>query len=369
MSSEPESGPFIERARFRPFSLNRARTAFVVRLPEHAVVPQSCCNCGQPATVAQPEGLRGQNLLIPYCDECGVAAAGLGTLRLASTVASALLVTTLLLVLPGWFGRLGLLGSLVLLLVSGALPLLVAGGVRRGFGAPRTAAVRAVFWLRPNVLACFNPSWAAGLAQRDESELERVNVREPVLTPWMWSAVVLGVALLPKVHSYLMPSVVALNFGDSAVDIEFDSGQSVRVDPTSLESERAGSRVRLPAGTHTATLRSLEGQVLETRELRVQPGALHLLSVSGREHCFWLERDAYGQAGDAERRYDLLDPNRAFWVIDTRVDSLFAANPETSTDRASSGGIMTALRQGRCDALPPALGGPAARGSASDPVR
>lgn len=368
MSLEPETGPSV---RAKPFALNRARPAYVVRLAEDAVVPQSCANCGQSATGTQSEQFRGQTLLVPYCDGCGLAAAGVGTLRLASTVASTLLVATLLLVLPGWFSRLGLVLSFALVVAVGALPLLIAGFVRRGFSLPRTAATRAVFWLRPNVIGCFNPDWASALAGTERAELEQVRRRERVLTPWMWSAVGLGVALLPRVHSFLMPTLVALNFGTSAVELDFDSGERVRVDPTSLESERAGSRVRLAAGNHTLKVMSLEGQLIEERELRITPGALHLLSISGQQHCFWLERDAYGQAAAAAPNYRLLDPSLGFWTIDDRVDSVFAANPPTSGDRASSGGTMTALRQGRCDALPPALGGPSALGAAgsSSPAR
>jgi hypothetical protein len=356
MSFVPETAPSSQRVKPKPVAFNLRRRAFVVRLAADSVVPQSCANCGQVALGVQAEQLRGQTLLVPYCDECGLAAAGLGTLRLASVLASALLVTTLLLVLPGWFGRLGLVASFGLLASLGALPLLLATALRRGFAEPRVAATRAVFWLRPNVVACFSAPWAAALAQREAEDLERVSVREPVLSLWMWSAVALGIALLPRVHSYLMPSLVALNFGTSAVDLAFDSGEVLRVEPTSLESERAGGRVRIAAGAHQVKLLATDGQLLETRELQIQPGALHLLSVSGAEYCFWLEQDAYGRSSGEERRSSLLDPSQAFWVIDSRIDSLFAANPPASTDRASSGGTMTALRQGRCDALPPSLG-------------
>jgi hypothetical protein len=210
------------------------------------------------------------------------------------------------------------------------------------------------------VIGCFNPQWAAQLAGAQANELEQVRRSERVLTPWMWSAVGLGVALLPRVHAFLMPTLVALNFGTSAVELEFDTGERLRVDPTSLESERAGSRVRLAAGNHKLKVVSLEGQLIEERELRIQTGALHLLSISGEQYCFWLEQESYGQVAGAAPSYRLLEPSAGFWAIEARVDAVFAANPPASSDRASSGGTMTALRQGRCDALPPALGGPAA---------
>ncbi|HEX2734446.1 MAG TPA: hypothetical protein VHM70_22715 [Polyangiaceae bacterium] len=339
---------------------NRRKRAVLVPVPDTAFVPQLCANCLAPSSNSRLERCKSRSLLIPYCDACGTAASTLGTLRLASTLASTLLVTTLLLVLPGWYSRLGLLACLVIVFVAGALPLLAAVWLRRPTTAPRVAAYRAAFFVKDGVLACFNAEWGKRMIEGSPEAVVRTadgarELREPIFELWMGGAILLGVALLPRVHAYLMPALIVLNFGASAVDVEFDTGQKLRVEPTSLESANAGARLNIASGEHQLKLVSLEGALLEERRVRVIPGALHLATISGRGYCFWLERDSYGQAVDDSQRYRLLDPNQAFWTLE-EVDSVFAPNPAATGDHASSGGTMTALRQGRCDQLPAGLG-------------
>jgi hypothetical protein len=360
MPSEPEIPKAAPRSAswLARVQLNRPRPARIVRFnPEVGLVPQLCANCCAPPSSSQLLTLGKRSLLIPYCARCAEQLAHVGSRRLAACLASLLLAVALLLTLPGLPFRLSLMGFVAAVAVAGVLPL----GLVRGLGkrplAGQAASACAVFAQGGHSLVCFNVDWAEQLAELHAAQPLAQRFSEPVLRAWVWAPVALSLACAPSVYAFLRPSLVVLNFGDAACDLQLNGTWLARVEPTSLESRHAGSRLNLPVGPHTLSVHSPEGQLLGTHSIQLKPGALHLLSLQGADYCFWLEQDAYGKAAGQPRSYQALNPQQGFWVIPAEVDSLFASNPSPSSDDRSSGGTRTALRQARCDQMPPAAAG------------
>lgn len=340
---------------------NRPRRASVLELePKTVVLPRACANCDDVASAAVRESRAGQSLLIPYCHRCARTLARAGTAQLGAVLAAAILVVTLLLTLPWMFATLELVGFAAIVAGAAALPLLFAALLRPRTEAGQRCTGRAVFWLRDGQLACFNEGWAQTLAESTASsesppQLTSRSLREPLLPRWTWVIPVLGLALAPSVHGFAYPSLVVLNFSPTEVLLTIDGKSVAAVEPTSLEARRAGTRLRVAAGSHQLSVVDTAGELVEQRELRLRAGALHLYAVAASEYCFWLEIDRYGkpQGEDAhERELQPLDTGSPFWVIPTRIDSWFGKNPEATDDRRSSGGSMVALRHARCAEAP-----------------
>jgi hypothetical protein len=353
----PESSlPLISR-----LVANRPRDLWVVELSEDVVVPEGCANCGELASRAHPESRAHRRVLVPYCARCSSDLAKVGTTQLAALLAAVLLEVTLLLTLPWIFRTLGLGAFLTLVATGGALPLAVAWGCRRPAAPPQTSSGKAAFWIGDGVFGCFNEAWARALGRTVGSEPAHQRHREPVLSLWMAGVVGIGLAAAPSVYTFSYPDLMVLNFAPTRVSVLAEGTLVAEVEPTSLESSRAGARVRLAAGEHRITVVGEDGAQLEERPIRLVGGGLHLLSISGAEYCFWLERDDYGKGASGDRTYQPLDPQTRFWVVPTRVDSWFSPNPGRAEDGRSSGGSMTALRHARCDEAPEmARSGPAA---------
>lgn len=341
---------------------NRTRRASVLELDAKvAVLPRACANCNDVASAAVSESRAGQSLLIPYCHRCARTLARSGTAQLGAVLAASMLVVTLLLTLPWMFATLDLAAFAAIVAGVAALPLALAAFLRPRTEDGQRCTGRAVFWLRDGRLACFNETWARNLADdaagsETPPELTSRSLREPLLPRWTWVIPVLGLALAPSVHGFAYPSLVVLNFSPTEVLITVDGKSVAAVEPTSLEARRAGTRLRVAAGSRQLGVVDTAGELVEQREIRLQAGGLHLYAVGASEYCFWLEIDRYGKPqadGAHERERQPLDTSSPFWVIPTRIDSWFGKNPEATDDRRSSGGSMVALRHARCAEAPP----------------
>lgn len=333
---------------------NRLRPAREVELPEASVaLPAECANCGELGGQFVREVAGSTTLLIPYCAPCAQAVARGQTDQFAAMLASVMLIITLLLTLPRVFVELNVATFCLLVAGAGALPVLMLWATRRPFSEPRSSGGKAAFLRDGRHLVCFNAPWgqqlAASLSGKDAVATRR---REPRISGWMWSSSLLGLALAPSVYTFNYPDVVVLNFGDQDVNIVVDGRRVGSAEPTSLESEQAGTRLRIATGRHRVTAVARDGRVLEQFEARLEPGALHLMTVAGDDYCFWLEENHYGRVGPDSTRRRSLDASEPLWVVPARIDSWFSPNPAASGDERSSGGTMTALRHAPCKDLP-----------------
>lgn len=347
---------FAHRMRNR-VRLNRRRPAAVVEPSVTAAIPRNCANCCAIAAQSRRETLAGRSLLIPYCSKCWEDIARDGTRQIAACVASALIVITLLLTLPWLLSGATWVGFAALVAVGGATPLLVAWSLARPLRDEQSCSGRAAFWLRPGQLVCFNLDWAAELVGDDAESADagRVQLRERTLAAWMWAPVALGLLATPSLYTLNFPKLVVLNFGDTPVQLLVDDEAVGHVEPTSLESRSAGTRVRVSAGEHVVVALTPEQVEVERRTLRLDAGGLHLLALGASGYCFWIERDHYGKQTSQPKSHQLLDPRRPFWRLPERVDSWFGPNASPSTDDRSSGGTMVALRHAPCDDVPAAV--------------
>jgi hypothetical protein len=242
-----------------------------------------------------------------------------------------------------WFALLTVLGTLI--------PVVVVLCVSRVPGPGQTTSGRALWWHGPSTLACTSAEWAAQLAKGGDGSEKKRRQREPF--PWaLFSAPVLSFAVAPMLFSFQHPEMVVLNLGEAPFLVVVEGQTLARVPVTSLESRTAGVHLRLAAGRRQVELLSEQGQVLLRSELVLEAGRTHLYAPLSADHCFWLERDAYGQAPAPQARYRALPDETRFWTLPRDVDTWFAKNPDASSDHRSSGGTLLALRHARCAEAP-----------------
>jgi len=334
--------------------LNRPRDAHEVLLDDaHVALPPVCASCGELGGQFFREAKGQTTLLVPYCGSCARGVLRSQTEQLAAALASVILVVTLLLTLPRMFVELTLPAYGAVIAAAGALPLWLLYGTRHVVSPPASASGKAAFLRDSRHLVCFNADWARQLATSADREAVPVRRRERRINSWMWLSSAAALAVAPNLHALNYPDVVVLNFGDADVDIVVDGRVVGNAEPTSLESEHAGARLRVAAGRHEFQAKSPDGALVERFTARLEPGALHLMTVAGGDYCFWLEEDQYGRAGPEPTRRRRLVASEPLWVVPTRIDSWFSPNPTASSDQRSTGGTMTALRHARCADLPP----------------
>ncbi len=349
--------PSTSNPLFSRLVANRPRAAFVIELGDASpALPEECSNCGEISSATRRERHGARSLLIPYCGRCAEDAARLDTTQFAALLASVVLVVTLLLTLPRLFFDLGLGAYLLSVLLGALAPLVLLAALRPVTKDGQCCSGRAAFLDTKGRLTCFSERWARTLAERVQTNLRGEHRREPRVAKWMFAVAVTGAAITPSLHTFNFPSLVVLNLGDGPAELLIDGHLAGTVEATSLESQRAGTRLRIAAGKHLVEARDGEGRVIQRTEMQLQGGALHLLRISGQGYCFWLEEDGYGEQS-RERSYRSLASDRSFWVIPARIDSWFSENPSPSLDDRSSGGTMTALRHAPCQEAPAPVGG------------
>ena len=115
------------------------------------------------------------------------------------------------------------------------------------------------------------------------------------------------------------------------------------------ESASAGVDVTIPAGWRDLEARSIRGERLATARVRIQAGRQHLFAPGSPGYCFWLESTTYGRRVGATR-IEPLEGHGRFWTLPQGVDTWFVPNPPAaSADAVSTGGVLTALRQGHAE--------------------
>ena len=325
--------------------------------PVGLVVPAGCACCGAVAGSSRVEtrARDGGTVIVPYCSGCQRHASAAGTRKLATTLASCVLAGTLAAALPVLCGGASPV-TLALLSLGGALlPLGVGALWRRAPGPGHSASGRAVWWLPTGELACTSSRWAAELCENNGLAARPVRVTERLLSPWMVAGPLLALAALPLFYWLLRPEVRVVNLTYGRITVLVDERAVATVEPTSVENPTAGELLHVPAGVRRLQAETSAGLSIADYQVIVRSGRQHLYAPGSGPYCFWLETNGYGKAGAGRVRIDPLEGQRRFWVL-PRIDSWFAPNPPPSEhDDRSSGGVLTALRQARCNEAPAAV--------------
>lgn len=337
---------------------------FIVTLgPEHAELPASCACCAAPPTTSRV--LRrpaAAPLVVPYCARCHARLGRLRTRTLSFAVAAGLLAVTFAGALPVLFNRLSFLGYAAAVSFASLIPAAIALALaqRRHAVHPTRQTCRsespAVFWWARHELACQSEAFASAVAAHHDVPIRARRPPFNPASPWLALGPALALASAWLLYPLHYPELRVVNLSGAELSIYVDGEPFGVVQPTSAESSRAGLQTRVAAGLRTLEARTAEGEPREHLQVRFEGGQNHLFAPASPGFCFWLESTSYGRARAPDRPLSALDPEQRFWVLRGPVDSWFAPNPMPgSDDERSTGGVLTALRQGRCGELPPAL--------------
>ncbi len=320
------------------------------------MVPGQCACCGAAAATSRvaESADRSRSLIIPYCDGCLRHATARTTRNLAAALGSCLLALTLSLSLPMVWARAPLGLELVVVVLASGLPVLWRLGWPRRARPGHTAIESAVWWLSDGSVGCTHREFARALAAANSGEVSLLASGPPRLTPWLAAGPIVALIASPAGWYLHHPSVRIVNLSDVAIVVRLDDHAVVKVEPSSTENPAAGVEVRLPSGEHELVAQAPDGTVLSRERVRLESGARHLWAPESSGVCFWLEETRYGRADDrGPARIEALGGAQRFWVLPRRVDSWFAPNPPpTTADSRSTGGVLTALRQARCEQAP-----------------
>lgn len=355
MSRAASAGPTGDLPRWRPGPA-RIDARVVALSGEGALVPASCACCGDVAAESRVErSPRGQkSVIVPYCGPCHRHASAVRTRVLSATLASCLLAATLAAGLPLLLERLSGWLFVTMVLVGALVPPALAWLWPRSVQPGHSAAGRAAWWLHDGGLACTRARWAAELAVGNGTDPERRVLREPVVSPWMYSGAVFALAVAPFFQWLYHPLVRVLDLTPDRIELRVDGQRVAVVEPTSAESPQAGVELHLPSGRRHLEVRdAIDGHVVASADVTVEAGAKHLYAPASDDYCFWLETNGYGRAGAPGPAIRPLVGSSRFWALPLEVDSWFAPNPAPAAqDRRSSGGVLTALRQAPCAEAP-----------------
>jgi len=285
---------------------------------------------------------------VPYCTPCSESVLRRGTLQIAAGLAGLLIGVSLLLSLPRLASPLSPLNYALSCGVASLLPALILWAVR----VP--ADQEAAWWARPGTLLCTNSAWAKDLAQMNGTQAHPMRLVPPILKVPMSFGALLAAGAAPLLYGYLHPVIVVLNLGASDFELWADDASLGEVSASVLESPAAATRVRLGVGWRHLVARDPGGATLAQRRVELDAGETYLYAPLSSDYCFWLERDEYGRSAEG-RRYEPLPVGREFWALPEHIDSWFATNPPVAGDRRSTGGSLTALRQGPCTERPPQI--------------
>jgi hypothetical protein len=290
---------------------------------------------------------------LAVCDDCARHRAFANARPLAIAFASSLLGLTLAAALP-LLRPSASLAALVLTVALGALvPLLFALVPRRPALAPHTSHARAAWWLGAGALACTNAGFAAELARLNGTSAEPRRLHEPRFTPWLGAGVALAIGAACVSYVVYHPRLYVLNLSDARMQVLVDEVALGWVEPSSLESARAGALLRVPAGRHRLSVRSPDIRELLAIDVDFQSGRMQLFAPLSPGVCFWLETVGYGRERREAPVYEPLLGADRFWVLPEPIDSWFAPNPDADTlSPNTSGKLLTALRQAPCADAP-----------------
>ncbi len=331
-----------------------APRVLVVPEPELFLAPAACACClGVGAQSLKLTSSSGATVSLNYCESCLRHASAARTRILATCLASFVLGLTAAAALPVVFLGIGVDWVVLVALLLALAPVAVALGWPRPPEAGHASSGDAVWWRGKQQLYCDNPRFARMAARANGLECVSASRAKLRWSSWYWLGPVATLVALPASLYFNTATLRVLNLTPSTYSLVVDGRVLGDVDSTSSESPSAGREFRIGAGPRRLTAISAEGEVLWDRRVVLRGGAPHLFAPGNDKVCFWLEFTSYGRQkakGPARRE---LSPGAGFWPIPAPVDSWFAPSPlPAADDDRSSGGRLTAVRQGSCRSGP-----------------
>lgn len=307
-----------------------------------------CVCCGIPSSGAL-QGLFGS----PHCEECLGHAERATTRHLAVTLASCISGGAFALALPLLSPATGWPVTSLLTLSAALAPLLVDLLWFSRVKPPHTSADHAVWQAGPDTLLCSRRATARDVLRagaRIGTTLRATRVTRRRFPWWIFSGAVLATPLAVATHTFYHPVLRVLNLSGRSLTLLVDGTPQLTLESTSSESPLAGAQLRIAAGEHELSVNSSSGQRLAHHRVRFTAGRYHLYAPLS-EQCFWLETTGYGREAPYQARRELpRDP--PFWPLPDDIDLWLTAAPASEGPSRLSGGQLTALRQGPCDAAP-----------------
>ncbi len=332
--------------------LGGARWSRIELGPVGARLPSECACCGG-AVSAHTVVRRGRDaaeLLVGYCPACHEHAGKDGTRALGVGLASFLLAASLGVALP-LSTRAPLFVVVLLVLAASLLPVLVAAALR-----PRPARGHAAWGgavqFSGSALCCARSDYADELLRLNPKGRKLESSAPPWFSPWMLAGPLIALSVTPFAYELSFPTLRVLNLTGERFEVWVDGRPVGSVDPTSVESPRAGRDLEVAAGSHLFEVRDASGALVSRATGRLVSGKSHLFAPASDAYCFWIETLSYGRgAGDTERRP--LAGEARFWVLPDGIDGFFTP-PRAPPALAGSlsGGSVTVLRQAPCDQAP-----------------
>jgi hypothetical protein len=319
-------------------------------------VPPSCACCGETAASTEPVRAAGTELFVGYCEDCAGHLGTERTRKLAGGIASGLLGVALALSLPLSSRPLPAPVLAALAFVGALLPIVAVALWPRVPGRGHATVGPSVRFRRKGELVAANDRWARELARANDVKRERTSFDEHRISVAMLPALVVAPLLALGMRELTSPVVRVVNLTSEALTVHLDGRPLARVEPTSLESPSAGTELRVPSGPHQLMARAQDGRVLEQAHVTVVAGRPHLFAPASSGFCFWLETRTYGRGeGSAEEtmKREPLDGPPSFWALPANLGGFFLPAPAVgSAESRLTGGAVTVLRQGPCDAEP-----------------
>jgi hypothetical protein len=337
-----------------PRTARAKRTGALLRLTGTAIiVPPTCACCGEPAGSTEPIRAGSSELFVGYCEECARHLGTERTRKLAGGIASGLLGIALAAALPlSPYPSSAL--TLALLALGGALlPILAVALWPRVPAQGHLTVGPAVRFRRAGELVAASDRWALELARANDLKRERTSFEERRISASMLPALVIAPLLALGVRELASPVVRIVNLTSEVMIVILDGRTVARVEPTSLESPTAGTELRVASGPHEISALSLDGRVLERASVTVAAGRPHLFAPASAGFCFWLETQTYGRndRGEEALKREPLDGPPSFWALPGNLGGFFLPAPAVgSAERRLTGGAVTVLRQGPCEA-------------------
>lgn len=323
-----------------------------VRIAGVPRLPPSCASCGgaagQGRVLRCPEKGDERSVIVPYCAGCLKPLEVDKTRDLALALGACLIGVTTAATLPLLWQSIDRLTHAAISVLAAALPVLL------GRLAKRSRA--AVWWQRPDHLACIRRQWAEQLAELNSESVQTFEalprMHQP---PWVWVGAGLSAMTALWLYDWHQPRLLILNTSGERLHIQIDDRPAHAVASTRFESPSVAWSLRLVAGEHVLRVSADGDDLREEITVRLQGNTDHLYAPLSSETCFWIERANFGRSHPMEPAsvVRVLSGERRFWTLTEPIDIWFSPVPQSSdTDRRSSGGQLLALRQALCDEAP-----------------
>lgn len=334
-----------------------AAEAHLLRVPrpELFLAPAACACC----LAVAPRSLvvRGgfdEAISVHYCDECLRHASAARTRVLSTWLASSVLGVTSALSLPVLLAGIDTALVCGVSVLAALLPVVLAVVWRRRPRESHCTAGEAVWWRRKHELVCENQRYARAAARHNALETATAERPRWRWSAWYWVGPLATLIALPASIMFNSATVRVLNLTRADYVLVVDGRPLAVVKRTSAESPAAGRELRIGAGRRHLMAITVDGELLSERYVSLAGGGQHLFSPANDAVCFWLEFTSYGRQQPVGPRTLALAAGAAFWVLPEQVDTWFAPSPlPVADDKRSSGGRLTALRQGPCSSRLP----------------